>query len=184
MVRTVRGFNNEADNAFCFCRSQFELSCAKKRQGVNTMLILEHHHAKPISVAARGLLYFPKGSTEPQTRAFFCLLSLNFAIARGRMRVKRSQKTPRGGRHLLDREIEGSRISLRRLVEARQLAHELQRGSVDFLIRRRRLEIEQRLDVSAHFDHPETKHSGKRQAYAKRTSALAAGFIADYSLPT
>ena len=53
-----------------------------------------------------------------------------------------------------DRAIECLGIGLRRRVEPGKLAHELQRGGVDFGPRCRRLEIEQRLDVAAHEPSP------------------------------
>src|SRR5665811_2191865 len=49
------------------------------------------------------------------------------------------------------RAVKGWRVGLRRLVEAGELAHELQRGGVDFILGRGRFEIEQRLDVPAHW---------------------------------
>src|SRR5690242_20237261 len=53
-------------------------------------------------------------------------------------------------RHLLDRTVERRLIDLGRPREAAQLAYELQRRSVDLVMRRRRFEVVQSLDVSAH----------------------------------
>ena len=61
-----------------------------------------------------------------------------------------SSRTSGGVGDLLDRKLERRGVRLRRLVEAGELAHELQRGGVDLVLRRGWLEIEQRLDVAAH----------------------------------
>lgn len=50
----------------------------------------------------------------------------------------------------IDRLLECRLVALRRLVGSAQLAHELQRGVMDLRVRRRRIEIEERLDISAH----------------------------------
>src|SRR5215510_16276112 len=84
---------------------------------------------------------------EPQPRPLFCLLGLDGAIARRCMRVQRRQKPPCGLTDLLDRTVERRLIGLRRLVEAGEFSHELQRGGVDLVLGRGRLEIEQCLDV-------------------------------------
>src|SRR6266705_1730245 len=93
-----------------------------------------------------------KTSSEAQPRALARLLRLDFAIAGGRAGVQRSQEPPRGVRHFIDRAVEGGLIGLRRPAETGQLSHELQRGSADLVLGRGRLEIEQRLDVAAHFN--------------------------------
>src|SRR6202049_3778307 len=56
-----------------------------------------------------------------------------------------------GGGPLRDRAVERLGVGLRRLVEAGEFSHELHGGSVDFILGRGRFEIEQRLDVTAHF---------------------------------
>src|SRR5271165_7067928 len=65
--------------------------------------------------------------------------------------MQRGQEAPGCFRNLLDRAVECRFIGLRRLVETGELSHELQRGGVDLILGRRRLEIEQRLDVAAHY---------------------------------
>src|SRR6185437_3030589 len=60
------------------------------------------------------------------------------------------QKPPRGIGDFGDGAGERRLIGLRRLVEAGQLAHELQRRGVNLLLACRWLEVEQRLDVAAH----------------------------------
>src|SRR5450755_2773757 len=89
-------------------------------------------------------------SAEAQARALLCLLRFDLAVAGGRLRLQRRQKTPRGVGDLTDRAIEGGLVGLRRLVEARQLAHELQCRGLDLVLGGGGLEIEQRLDVAAH----------------------------------
>ena len=68
----------------------------------------------------------------------------------GRVGLER-RSSRRGGRgDLVDGALECRLVRLRRLVEAAQLAHELQRGGADLVLGRGRLEIEQRADVAAH----------------------------------
>src|SRR5665213_1325067 len=93
-------------------------------------------------------------SAEPQLRALPRLLGLDLAVAGRGLGVQRRQQPARRGRHFRDSAVEGVRVGLRRLVEARKLAHELQRGGLDLVLGRRRLEIEQRLDVAAHLRSP------------------------------
>src|SRR6478736_7898618 len=93
-------------------------------------------------------------SPEPQLRALPRLLGLDLAVARRGMGVQRGQETAGGGGHLRDRAVERLGIGLRRLVEAGQFSPELQRGGLDFVLGRGRLEIEQRLDVAAHLFSP------------------------------
>jgi hypothetical protein len=53
-------------------------------------------------------------------------------------------------RHFIDCLAECRFIGTRGLGETAQLAHELQRRGADFVLGRRRLEIEQRADIAAH----------------------------------
>jgi len=53
-------------------------------------------------------------------------------------------------RHFVHRSLKYHLIGARRPRRAAELAHELQRGRADLVVRRRGLEIRQRLDVSAH----------------------------------
>src|SRR5215510_13578690 len=78
------------------------------------------------------------------------LLRLDGAIARGRRRVQRVEQRAGRLRNLGHGSFKGLGVRLRRLVEAGELANELKRRSVNFLLGRRRLEVEQRLDVTAH----------------------------------
>src|SRR5262249_30251737 len=115
------------------------------------------------SVTLKEGLCLPK----PHPRAFPGLFGLDLAVARRRVRLQRGQQPPRRVGDFRDRLIERRFIRLRRPVEAGELAHELQRGSMDLLPRRRRLEIEKRLDVAAHEPSPLPGTSEGRTAAAK-----------------
>ena len=56
-----------------------------------------------------------------------------------------------------DRPLERSLVRLRGLLHPADLAHVLQRGGVDLVMRRRRLEVEERLDVPAHGRPPRSR---------------------------
>jgi hypothetical protein len=60
------------------------------------------------------------------------------------------QQAPRHVGDLIDRTRERRLIGFRRVREAGELAHELQRRGMDFILRRRRFEIEQCFYVAAH----------------------------------
>src|SRR5260370_15227141 len=93
-------------------------------------------------------------SPEPQLRPLPRLLGLDLAVARRRMGMQRGQKAAGGGGYLSHRAVECLGVGLRRLVETGQFSHELQRGGLDFVLGRGRLEIEQSLDVAAHLFSP------------------------------
>src|SRR5438552_16062607 len=92
----------------------------------------------------------PTSLGKPLARSRARFLRLDVTVARRRMGMQRGEQPPRGLRHFLDGEVERRGVRGRRLVEAGKLAYELQCGGADFVLRRRRLEIEQRLDVAAH----------------------------------
>src|SRR5690606_3763893 len=87
---------------------------------------------------------------EAQARAFACLLRLDLAIARSGARDERSDQATRRCRHFIDRAIERFFVRLRRFIESAQLAYELQRCGPNLDFGGRRVEVEERLDVSAH----------------------------------
>src|SRR5262249_32745024 len=87
---------------------------------------------------------------KPQARALLRLFGPDLTVARRRGRMQRGQQPPRRIGDFRNRAVECGLIGLRGLVEAGKLAHELQRRGMDLILRRRRLEIEQRLDVAAH----------------------------------
>ena len=78
------------------------------------------------------------------------LLGLDLPVAGGRMGLQRAKQLSRRRGDFIDRTVERRGVRLRGPVEAGELAHELLRGGADFLLRCRRVEIEQRLDVAAH----------------------------------
>ena len=76
-----------------------------------------------------------------------------------------------------DRAVEGGLVGLRRPAETGQLSHELQRRSADLVLCRGRLEIEQRLDVAAHFSslpgavrRPSKERSTEPKSYIDRAN--------------
>src|SRR3954454_24815315 len=78
------------------------------------------------------------------------LLRLMLAVAWRAHRLKRVEQAVGGSRNLLDRTIEGGLVALRGMGKAAELTHELQRRGAHLVLRRRRLEVEQRPDVAAH----------------------------------
>src|SRR5438093_6928595 len=90
------------------------------------------------------------GAPEPLRSSGAGACGLNFAIARFASSHQRTQKVPGHRRYLFDGVIECRLVDLRRLVEPRELSHELDRRSPDLLLSRGRVEVEQRLDVPAH----------------------------------
>src|SRR5882757_5087236 len=93
-------------------------------------------------------------SAESQARALPRLFRLDLAVARRPRGVQRDQELSRSVGDLGHGTDERGLIGLRRLVEAGQFADELQRRGVNLVLRGRRLEVEQRLDVVAHEDLP------------------------------
>ena len=81
-------------------------------------------------------------------------LGLDLAVARRLLGGQRRHQAARGIGDLVDRRLEGRWIGARRMGEAAELAHELTRGGADFLLVRRRIEIEQGSDAAAHRRDP------------------------------
>src|SRR5438093_3267628 len=79
---------------------------------------------------------------------------LGFPIAGRRGGDQRVEQAPRGVGDIVDRAVERGLVGLRWLVEARDLAHELERGGPDLLVGGGRGEVEERSDVSAHDSLP------------------------------
>src|SRR6185312_8824 len=116
-------------------------------------------------------------SAEPHPRALTRLFRLDFAIAGGRAGVQGGQEPPCRVCDFTDRAVEGGLIGLRRPAETGQLSHELQRRSADLVLCRGRLEIEQRLDVAAHFSslpgavrRPSKERSTEPKSYIDRAN--------------
>src|SRR5689334_5663016 len=91
-----------------------------------------------------------QNSGEARLRSLARLHGLDLAVARRRLRLERENELARHFRHVFDRPVESGLIGFRGAIEARELAHELQRRGADLVLTRRRLEIEQSADVPAH----------------------------------
>src|SRR4029077_2567476 len=88
--------------------------------------------------------------SEPLGGARFRLRCLFFTVLRSSCGFERMQETAGDRRDFVDGRLERRFIGLRRLVEAADLAHELQRGGADLFVGDRRIEVEKNSDVSAH----------------------------------
>jgi hypothetical protein len=82
------------------------------------------------------------------------------------------QETQRDGRDIIDCFLEAGFVGFRRLIEAGNLAHKLQRCGLNFLFGNRRIEIEKRLDVSAHIDGLDAKSDWAALAADAENSTL------------
>jgi hypothetical protein len=65
--------------------------------------------------------------------------------------LERAKQTGRGTRYLVDGSVERRFVCFGRLGETADLSHELKRSRPNILGAHRRLEIEERLYISAHF---------------------------------
>src|SRR5207247_7348466 len=74
----------------------------------------------------------------------------NLTISRPRLGHQRIQQSPSGRGHLPHGAIERCLVGPWRFCEAGEFPHELERGVADLLVGRRRVEVEERPDVSAH----------------------------------
>src|SRR5262245_43394553 len=75
---------------------------------------------------------------------------LDLAVARRGGGLQRLDQLARHPERVLHGPVERRLVGLRRLREAAQLAHELQRGGADLLVGGGRIEVEQGLDAPAH----------------------------------
>jgi endonuclease YncB( thermonuclease family) len=108
--------------------------------------------------AARGHrhLRWPhsRHATEALRRTQPCARGNRFAVARFGTGDERADQLARALRDLGDGLLEGRLVRARWHGKATELAHELQRRVTDFNLGRRRVEVEQRLDVAAHGASP------------------------------
>jgi hypothetical protein len=81
------------------------------------------------------------------------------------MGMQRGEQPPRRLRDFRHRAIECRGVGLRRPGEAGEFAYELQRRCLDFVLGRRRFEIEQRLDVAAHLSSPSSERRPVRLGF-------------------
>ncbi len=89
---------------------------------------------------------------KSQRRPGFCLGGFVFPISCRRRGFKRVEQSSRRGLDFIDCTKEARFVSLGRTVKTTDLADKLQRGSANLIACHRRLEVEQRSDVSAHRD--------------------------------
>jgi len=89
-------------------------------------------------------------SGEAGCRPCFRLGGDFLAVAGRLRRLHRIEQFTGTIRNRHDRVFESGLVAFRWLVGSAELAHELERRIVDFRVRRRRIEIEQGLDVPAH----------------------------------
>src|SRR6202021_2291742 len=87
---------------------------------------------------------------ESRTR----LGGFDFAIARLLVRMQRGDESTGARGDLLDRRSEGALVAPRGMRKSADLADELQRRGADFLVRGRRLEVEQRTNAATHGELP------------------------------
>src|SRR5436309_1474873 len=92
------------------------------------------------------------GSRAPESleNASSSARGFNLTISRPRLGHQRIQQSPSGRGHLPHGAIERCLVGPWRFCEAGEFPHELEGGVEDLLVGRRRVEVEQRLDVSAH----------------------------------
>src|ERR1700693_2743694 len=88
-------------------------------------------------------------SGEPLARPVPRLHRLDLAVARRARGGKIMQQATRHVGDLVDGALERRLVGFRGVREAGELAHELERRGADFLLGRRRIEIEQGADVAA-----------------------------------
>src|SRR5436190_23316796 len=98
----------------------------------------------------RDSLTFVLFRSEPVCSSCAGTFSFDLAIARLDISHQRIQQIPGSRTHLLDGTIERHFVCLRRLIEARELSHELEGSFPNLLVGSWGVKIEQGLDVPAH----------------------------------
>ena len=93
---------------------------------------------------------FDSRSRKTPPRSFAGALGFDLPVSRRRRRRKPSEQPAGHPRHLLDRVVEGGLIAARGSRHTADFANVLECGALDLFLGRRRLEIEQSADVSAH----------------------------------
>src|ERR1700757_3472221 len=106
--------------------------------------------APALWIAKRSMELLGSVGAETVSGSRLGLHRLDLAIARRRRGDERIDQLTCRARHLVHGAIYRGLMGLRRPAEAEKLAHELQRGEIDLLVSCRRVEIVERLDVSAH----------------------------------
>lgn len=92
----------------------------------------------------------PRGLREPYAGPLTGLRGLDLPVPDRRVRYERDHQFTRHFGHTLDRLLEGDFVHTGRLVVPAHLAHVLQCRRPNLLVRRDRIEIEERPNISAH----------------------------------
>src|SRR5271155_202424 len=108
--------------------------------------------AEPPSVSPRDCAVMR--SRPPLRESRTRLGGFDFAIARLLVRMQRGDESTGTRGDLLDRRCEGGLVCARGMRKSADLADELQRRGADFLVRGRRLEVEQRTNAATHGELP------------------------------
>src|SRR5271166_363579 len=110
--------------------------------------------ARPVPTPSPGADQGTRGQAwspgKPQGRACLRPCCLFCPIPRPSVRLKRVKEFSGDGRYLLNSSTERGFICPRRLIEAANLAHELQRRRKNFCLGHGWFEIEEGLDISTH----------------------------------
>src|SRR5436190_2300484 len=115
---------------------------------------------------------------EPDSRPRLRFRRFHLAVARRSRRLERLQQAARGNAHLVHRAIERRLVGLGGLVETAELANELQRRRLDLVLGRRRLEIIERANVSAHSIPPVSDARAPGSAPLGAASRLSLDLVA------
>jgi hypothetical protein len=100
--------------------------------------------------------------------ASFRLGGFFFSISWRRIGFERLNQPHRDRSYIVDRSEECRFVRFRRLVETGNFSDELQRCSADFVVGDGRIEIEKRLNVSAHFLIPRSSDTEKQSMRDQR----------------
>src|SRR5262249_27586362 len=120
------------------------ISCKCSRDGPHGLWTRLRSRQRRRSVEAVSRAAKAEGGAAP------CAGGLDGAVARGGRREKRGEQLPRHLGSAADGVREGRLVRPRGPGEAGELAHELECGRADLVVGDGRLEVEERLDVSAH----------------------------------
>src|SRR5260370_24097505 len=130
------------------------------------MLLLLNSNSQP-DIASFDARNATDSSTESFCGASFRFCGLFFTISRRCIRFERTKKTSRDPCYFIDGGHERAFVCLRRLVEAADFSHELQRRGTNLFDSDRRIEIEKDFDIPAHSLSPQDPENS--QGRAKKT---------------
>src|SRR5712692_10090612 len=146
-------------------RSNGKLGAAQDAAGLTSCLRLNSERQRDIAS------FHAKSATDSSTESL-CSASLRscglfFTISRRRIRFERTKKTSRDPCYFIDCGYKRGFVCLRRLVEAADFSHELQRRGTNLFGSDRRIEIEKDFDIPAHSLSPQDPENS--QGRAKKT---------------